>query len=129
MLITPAFAQASGAGGNAGGLGSLLQGPLPLLLAFVLIFYFFIIRPQNKRQREHREMVANLRRGDTVVTAGGIVGKVATVPDENEVVLEIADGVRVRVIKSTITEVRGKGRPAETEAKPGEAEKKPEKSD
>jgi preprotein translocase subunit YajC len=124
MLISPAFAQAAGAGGGAGGLGALLQGPLPLLLAFVLIFYIFIIRPQNKRAREHREMVANLRRGDTVVTAGGIIGKVATAPDEREAVLEIADGVRVRVVKSTITEVRGKGRPAETEAKAGEAEKK-----
>jgi preprotein translocase subunit YajC len=95
----------------------------------VLIFYFFIIRPQNKRAREHREMVANLRRGDTVVTAGGIIGKVATMPDEHEAVLEIADGVRVRVVKTTITEVRGKGRLAETEAKPSQSEKKSESSD
>jgi preprotein translocase subunit YajC len=125
MFITPAFAQAAGAGGNSG-LSQLLQGPLPLLLAFVLIFYFFIIRPQNKRAREHRDMVANLRRGDTVVTAGGIVGKVATAPDDKEVVLEIADGVRVRIIKSTITEVRGKGKPVEAETKSIDADKKSE---
>lgn len=125
MFITPAFAQAAGAGGNSG-LSQLLQGPLPLLLAFVLIFYFFIIRPQSKRAREHRDMVANLRRGDTVVTAGGIVGKVATVPDENEAVLEIADGVRVRIIKSTITDVRGKGKPVEAESKSIDTDKKSE---
>jgi preprotein translocase subunit YajC len=80
----------------------------PLLLIFV-IFYFLLIRPQQQRVKMHQQMVESVRRGDTVVTAGGIVGKVAKVKDDGELMVEIADNVQVRVLKSTLTEVRSKG--------------------
>jgi preprotein translocase subunit YajC len=103
MLITPAYAQSA-----AGGSDFFIQ-ILPFLLIFV-IMYFLIIRPQQRRVREHKDMVAALRRGDTVVTGGGLVGKVAKV-DESELQVEIAQGVRVKVVRSTITEVRSKTEP------------------
>jgi len=84
------------------------------LLPFVAIFaimYYLIIRPQQKRMKEHREMVDALQRGDVVVTAGGLVGKVTRLNGENEITVEIADGVRVKVVKGTISELRSKGRP------------------
>ncbi|HSD91622.1 MAG TPA: preprotein translocase subunit YajC [Methyloceanibacter sp.] len=75
------------------------------------IMYFLMIRPQQKRLKDHREMVAGIRRGDTVVTSGGIIGKVAKVEDQ-ELQVEIADGVKIKVVRSTVSEVRGKGEPA-----------------
>jgi preprotein translocase subunit YajC len=75
------------------------------------IMYFLMIRPQQKRLKEHRDMVAAIRRGDTVVTSGGIIGKVAKV-DEQELQVEIADGVKIKVVRSTVSEVRGKGEAA-----------------
>jgi preprotein translocase subunit YajC len=77
--------------------------------------YFLILRPQQQKQRALRDMVGNLRRGDTVVTAGGLIGKVAKV-DEGEVQVEIADGVRVKVVRGTISEVRAKGEPVKDTA-------------
>ena len=79
----------------------------PLLLIFV-IFYFLLIRPQQQRVKTHQQMVDSVRRGDTVVTAGGIVGKVAKVKDDGELMVEIAENVQVRVLKSTLSEVRSK---------------------
>ena len=108
MLISPAYAQSANGGGGFD-IGSLM----PLLLIFV-IFYFLLIRPQQKRLKAHREMVAAVRRGDTVVTSGGIVGKAAKVSDD-EVQVEIAEGVRVRVVKSTLSEVRPKGQGSQPE--------------
>ncbi len=102
MFITPAYAQGLGGGSD------LFVQFVPILLMFV-IFYFLLLRPQQQRVKLHREMVANVRRGDTVVTAGGIIGKVTKVRDDAEVEVEIADNTRVRVIKSTISEVRAKG--------------------
>jgi preprotein translocase subunit YajC len=81
---------------------------IPLILLFG-IFYFLIIRPQQQRVKAHQAMVAAVKRGDTVVTAGGLIGKVAKVKDDGEVMVEIADNVQVRVLKSTLTEVRAKG--------------------
>jgi preprotein translocase subunit YajC len=81
---------------------------IPLVLLFG-IFYFLIIRPQQQRMKAHQAMVAAVKRGDTVVTAGGLIGKVAKVKDDGEVMIEIADNVQVRVLKSTLTEVRTKG--------------------
>ncbi len=72
------------------------------------IMYFLMIRPQQKRMKEHREMIAAIRRGDTVVTSGGIIGKVTKVEDQ-ELQVEIAEGVKIRVLRSTVSEVRGKG--------------------
>lgn len=83
---------------------------MPLLLIFV-IFYFLLLRPQQKRMKDHREMVASLRRGDTVVTTGGLIGKVTKVKDDHEVEVEIAENTRVRIVRSMIGEVRSKGEP------------------
>ena len=84
---------------------------VPLILIFA-IMYLLLIRPQQKKAKEHQAMVAALRRGDQVVTAGGIMGKVSKVKDEREVELEIATGVNVRVVRYTITQVVSKTEPA-----------------
>jgi preprotein translocase subunit YajC len=105
MFITEAFAQT---GGAATGPGMLIQFA-PILLIFV-IMYFLILRPQRQKAKVHQEMVANLRRGDTVVTSGGLIGKVAKV-EEAEVQVELAEGVRVRIVRGMIAEVRAKGEP------------------
>jgi len=105
-LITPAFAQSAPA---AGGSDIILQ-LVPFLLIFV-IMWFLIIRPQQRRVKEHQEMIKNVRRGDTVVTTGGIVGKVAKVVDDNELEVEIAENVRVRLVRTMISDVRTKGEP------------------
>ena len=83
---------------------------LTLALPMIAIFYFLLWRPQSQRQKQLRQMVDNLRRGDTVVTAGGILGKVAkaSAADDTEVLIEIADNVQVRVVKATISDVRSK---------------------
>jgi preprotein translocase subunit YajC len=81
---------------------------VPLILLFG-IFYFLIIRPQQQRMKAHQAMVSAVKRGDTVVTAGGLIGKVSKVKDDGELLVEIADNVQVRVLKSTLTEVRSKG--------------------
>lgn len=106
MFATPAYAQA--AGGAAGALSSFA----PLLLIFA-IMYFLLIRPQQKKVKEHKSMVEALRRGDQVVTQGGLIGKVSKVKDESEVEVELADGVKVRVVRSTISQVLSKTEPAE----------------
>jgi len=111
MLISSAYAQAQG-GAQAGTGGSLVELLLPLILIMV-IFYFLLIRPQQKRMKQHREMVGAIRRGDTVVTSGGLIGKVTRVSDD-ELQVELAEGTRVRVVKSTIAEVRDKSEPAES---------------
>ncbi len=104
MFVTPAYAQDAGA---AGGLISII----PFVLIFV-IMYFLLIRPQQKKLKEHQKMVENLRRGDQVVTQGGMVGKISKVKEDDEVEVEIADGVRVRVVKQTIASVMSKTEPA-----------------
>ena len=83
----------------------------PLVLIFV-IMYFLLIRPQQKKAKMHREMVASLRRGDQIVTQGGVIGKIAKVKDDNEVEVEIAENVRIRVVRSTISQVLNKTEPA-----------------
>jgi preprotein translocase subunit YajC len=94
----------------ADGPQGLLMQVAPLILLFVL-FYFLMIRPQQKRAKEHQTMIANLKRGDNVVLASGMIGKVVRV-EEKEVGLEIAQGVTVKVVRAMITEVRAKGEPA-----------------
>ena len=105
MLISPAYAQ------SAGPAGFDIAAFLPLILIFA-VFYFLLIRPQQKKMKQHREMVAAVRRGDKIVTAGGIIGTVAQVVNENELLVEIADGVRVRLVRSQVTEVASKTVPA-----------------
>src|SRR5689334_20671118 len=114
MFITPAFAQGSLFGGGAGGDGGMLMSLLPFVLIFV-IMYFLILRPQQKRVKQHQEMVKNVRRGDTVVTSGGLVAKVTKVVDDDQVEIEITDGVRVRQMRSMVAEVRAKGEPVKDE--------------
>src|SRR6266446_6643998 len=110
MWITPAYAQGAGAGGS-----EMLVQLLPFVAIFV-IMYFLILRPQQKRVKQHQEMVKNLRRGDNVVTSGGTLGKVTKVVDDDQIEIEIADGVRVRQMKSMVSEVRTKGEPVKDEA-------------
>ena len=107
MFITPAFAQTPG---SLFGGGDMITQLLPFALIFV-IMYFLILRPQQKRVKTHQEMVKNVRRGDTVVTNGGLIGRVAKVVDDSEIEIEIADDVRVRQSRSMIAEVRSKGEP------------------
>jgi preprotein translocase subunit YajC len=111
MFISPAFAQSSSIN-DLVGLGS----PLPMMVIIVVIFYFLLLRPQQKRAKEHQELVKNLRRGDTVVTSGGLVGKVTKVVDDEQVEVEIADGVRVRQVRSMVTGVRAKGEPVKDDS-------------
>ena len=111
MLITPAFAQAA-AGGDT---NSMLMSLLPFALIFV-IMYFLILRPQQKKVRDHADLVKNIRRGDTVVTSGGLVGKVTKVVDDDQIEFEISDGVRVRQMRQMISGVRAKGEPAKEKA-------------
>ena len=106
MFATPAFAQAAGG-------GSAFASFVPLILIFA-IMYFLLIRPQQKKVKEHQAMVSALRRGDQVVTQGGLIGKVTKVKedDANEVEVEIADNVKVRVVRNTISQVLSKTEPA-----------------
>jgi len=108
-VITPAFAQAAGAGGTT----DILMSLVPFVLIFV-IMWFLIIRPQQRRVKSHQELIKNVRRGDTVVTSGGIVGKVSKVVDDTELEVEIAEGVRVRLVKGMITDVRNKSEPVKS---------------
>ena len=106
------FAYAQAGSGGFEMLNSLL---VPTIL-IIGIMYFLMIRPQQKRMKEHKQMIAAVRRGDTVVTSGGIIGKVSKV-DEHELQVEIADGVRIKVLRSTVSEVRGKGEGSAAQSK------------
>ncbi|MCB1520895.1 MAG: preprotein translocase subunit YajC [Hyphomicrobiaceae bacterium] len=110
-FITPAFAQGAAPGGDV--LTSLV---IPMML-MIAIFYFLIIRPQQQRAKQHREMMDKVRRGDTVVTSGGFVGKVLKVSDQSdEIEVELSEQMRVRVVKSTLIDVRSKGEPVKEQA-------------
>ena len=97
-----------------GGGDNMLVSLLPFILIFV-IMYFLILRPQQKRAKQHQEMVKNVRRGDTVVTSGGLVGKVTKVIDDDQIEVEVADEVRVRQMRSMVADVRAKGEPVKEE--------------
>src|SRR6187399_637923 len=112
MFISPAFAQGGSMFG--GGSDNMLVSLLPFILIFV-IMYFLILRPQQKRQKQHADMVKNVRRGDTVVTSGGLVGKVTKVIDDEQIEVEIADNIRVRQVRSMVSDVRAKGEPVKEE--------------
>ena len=108
MLITEAFAQTAPAASPGG--TDLLMSVLPFLLIFV-VMYFLIIRPQRAAMKRREELLKNIRRGDQVVTGGGVVGKVTKVIDDKELEVEIAEGIKVRVVRSGVSEVRVKGEP------------------
>lgn len=107
MFATPAFAQAAGASSTSALAGSFI--PLVLMIA---IMYFLLIRPQQRKVKEHKAMVEALRRGDQVITQGGILGKVSRVMDDGIVEVEIAEGIKIRVVRATISQVVNKTEPA-----------------
>lgn len=109
MFVTPAFAQAAGAA-PGGDIMTYVTNFFPLIL-IVAIMYFLVIRPQRQKQKAHLEMIRNVRRGDTIITTGGLVGKIVKVVDDAEIQVELAENVRVRVVRSAIHEVRAKGEP------------------
>ena len=111
MFVSPAWAQGAGGGGLDG-----LGGLLPLVLIFV-VFYFLLIRPQQKKAKQHREVLGNLRRGDRIVTNGGLIGTITRVPNDGELIVEIADGVKVRVMRGMIAESLSKTDPAPAKSK------------
>ena len=92
---------------------SMMESLFPLIM-IVVVFYFFLIRPQQKKMKTHRELVSNVRRGDQVVTSGGLIGKVAKVSDD-EVLVDLGDNVKVRVVKSTLSDIRSKTEPAKAD--------------
>src|ERR1700749_1874852 len=112
MFVTPAFAQAPSL---FGGGDNMLVSLLPFILIFV-IMYFLMFRPQQKRQKQHQEMIKNVRRGDTVITNGGLVGKVTKVIDDEKVEVELASDVRVVQLRAMLADVRAKGEPVKEES-------------
>jgi len=110
MFVTPAFAQAAGAAGPGGGIGDIFVQLMPILL-LVVIFWFLIFRPQQKRLKAQQAMLAAIRRGDTVVSTGGIVGKVTKAVDGEDLEVEIATGVKVKLVRGMISDVRTKAEP------------------
>jgi preprotein translocase subunit YajC len=114
MFISPAFAQAADAGAST---GALIANLIPFV-AIIAIMYFLVIRPQQQRLKAQQAMIAGVKRGDIVVTGGGIIGKVVKVMEGDEVLVEIAEEVRIKVLKSTIADIRSKTEPSEN--KPAE---------
>ena len=119
MFISQAWAQ--GAGGGDGG---FLVQLFPLVLIFV-VFYFLLIRPQQAKVRAQREMLAGVKRGDRVVTGGGIIGLVTKVISDNELQVELAEGVRVRIVKQTITDIVTRGESVRGPKESSEEDDKP----
>jgi preprotein translocase subunit YajC len=113
MFATPSSAPA---GAAAGGLSDLLQSPIVVMIPLFGLFYLMIIRPQQKRMKEHQALVAGLKRGDTVVLNSGVIGKVTRV-DENEAQVEIAPNVNIKVVKAMVSEVRARTEIAANDAK------------
>jgi len=122
MWISPAYAQAAGGSGFG---GFDLMSLAPLLLIFV-VFYFLLIRPQQTKMKQHRAMLAAIRRNDRVLTGGGIIGTVTKVVSDSELIVEIAEGVRVRVARGTVAEVLSRTETAAASSAGGGEAPKPE---
>ncbi len=120
MFESPAYAQVAGAAGGSGAFGLIAFAPY---IAIFAIFYFLMIRPQQQRAKAHRAMIDAVQKGNEVITGGGLVGKVTRVIDDGEIEIEIATGVKVRALKSTLSDVRGPKLPvaANDSAKAGKA--------
>ena len=116
MFITNAFAQSATDSGAAGLFGGSGMEMVFLFVPLMVVWYFLLIRPQRAQQKKRDDVLKNIRRGDQVVTGGGIVGKVVKVVDDKELDVEIAENVKVRVVRSAITEVRVKGEPVKADA-------------
>jgi preprotein translocase subunit YajC len=112
MFITPAFAQATG----SPGMGDLFGMVLPLVMIMV-VFWFLLIRPQQRKAKEHQELLKKIARGDTVITSGGLIGRVVKIVDDNELQVEVAENVKVRVLRSAVSDVRAKGEPIKDDKK------------
>jgi preprotein translocase subunit YajC len=112
VFITPAYAQAAGAPGLTDFAGMVL--PLAMIM---VVFYFLLIRPQQRKAKEHQELLKKINRGDTIITTGGLIGKVTKVVDDNELQVEVGDNVKVRILRSGVADVRAKGEPVKSEAK------------
>lgn len=112
MFITPAYAQAA----STPGIGDFAGMVLPLAMIMV-VFYFLLIRPQQRKAKDHQALLQKISRGDTVITIGGLIGKVIKVIDDNELQVELGENVKVRVLRSGISDVRAKGEPVKTETK------------
>nr|WP_116653606.1 preprotein translocase subunit YajC [Pelagibacterium sediminicola] len=110
MFVTPAYAQ-----GPAGGGMELFSSFVPIIL-LIAIFWFLIFRPQQKRMKEHKAMLEAVKRGDTIVTNGGIVGKVTKVVENEDIEIEVAQGVKVKVVRTMIADVRTKSEPVNDNA-------------
>lgn len=123
MFITPAFAQAAGQAAP-----NIFNFLIPMIGVFA-IMYFLMIRPQQKKMKAHADMIASLKRNDVVVTTGGVIGKVVRVLSDAEILVEIADGVRVRVMRPAVTEVRTRGDVREVEARKAVSRKDDDKDD
>jgi preprotein translocase subunit YajC len=112
MFTTPVFAQAAGAPAMGDFVGMILP-----LVAIMGVFYFLLIRPQQRKMKEHQDLISKVSRGDTVVTSGGLIGKVVKVTDDKELLVEIGENVKVRVLRQGLTDVRAKGEPVKADAK------------
>ncbi len=112
MFVTPAYAQSAG----VPAVGDLMGMILPLVM-IMGVFYFLLIRPQQRKMKEHQELISKVARGDTVVTNGGLIGKVTKVVDDKELLVEVGEGVKVRVLRQGISDVRAKGEPAKADVK------------
>ena len=119
MFISEAWAQGAG-----GGSSDFLVQLFPLVLIFI-VFYFLLIRPQQTKMKQQREMLSGVKRGDRVVTGGGMIGLVTKVIGDNELQVELAEGVRVRIIKHTITDILTRGESVRGGAKESEEDDKP----
>ena len=119
MFISQAWAQAAG-----GGSSDFLVQLFPLVLIFI-VFYFLLIRPQQSKMKAQREMLGGVKRGDRVVTGGGIIGLVTKVISDNELQVELAEGVRVRIIKQTITDIITRGESVRGGSKDSDEDDKP----
>ena len=107
MFISQAFAQTTGTPGAGDFIGMVL--PLVLIMG---VFYFLLIRPQQRKMKEHQEMLTKVTKGDTVVTQGGLIGKVVRVVDDSELLVEVGENIKVRVLKSGLSDIRSKSEPA-----------------
>jgi preprotein translocase subunit YajC len=109
--VTPAYAQAA-----APGAGDLFTMIVPLMLIMV-VFYFLLIRPQQQKMKQHQAMISKVAKGDTVVSSGGLIGKVVKVVDDHEVLVEVGENIKVRLLRSGIADVRVKGEPVKADSK------------
>lgn len=117
MISSIAYAMGQGGQAAGEGAGGLLSGPLPMLVIMFVIFYFLLIRPQQKKQKEHREMITNLKKGDRIITSGGLHGRITGL-DETTLTLEIADKVRVKVARGNVGgKIQSGNQPAQAEKK------------